>query len=550
MRHQGSRLAIAAIVMFWASSAFANVGKVLFVIGGASAERGATAIAIQRGFVVEEGDVLVTGLSGRMHVRMNDGALISLRPDTRFQIENYDTPEPAMSDKSVDSRQESGATDQRAQDLVSGRSEAEGSGRALMSLIKGGFRTITGLIGKSERDSYQVKTPVATIGIRGTDYSAFQCTGDCTNPDALYFAVWEGAVDVESEGGSETFNAGRAGVVINASSPPQSTSQPDSRTVDSTPEPDVTDDEENSDDGDGDSSGTKAEDADSAAGSPPSGSSDDAGETTSELPNDDNRPIEPTEDDDLGEPTDPQEPEPQSVTPVASGTGPFRGTSGFVAIANTDLVAVDDDNNPAAFRNGHPDGTAIYDIGTANVEDAGFDPDSGIQWGRWADGVAQVSVNGENGNGLDLTNQSLHYVFGATGDSAPVMPISGTAEYTLVGNTNPTDGNGSVGILGSASLSANFTDQTVDSTVNLSINEQVWNAAGSGELLGGSNLFAGQYGSVAINGSTEGNSGVFSGFFGAGASDDGLPDGAGLIYNLTNGSDAVTGAAVFGDPSP
>ena len=131
-----------------------------------------------------------------------------------------------------------------------------------------------------------------------------------------------------------------------------------------------------------------------------------------------------------------------------------------------------------------------------------------------------------------------------------MLPITGTATYTLVGNTNPTDGNGNVGVLGSASLAANFTQQTVSSIVNLAINESVWNASGSGSFGDNGNLFSGSYNDVTVNGNSEGNSGLFSGFFAGDDNGDAIPDGAGLIYNLTNGTDAVTGAAVFGDPSP
>ncbi|MBI3067601.1 MAG: hypothetical protein HYY79_01555, partial [Betaproteobacteria bacterium] len=46
----------------------------------------------------------------------------------------------------------------------------DGSERALMSLLKGGFRTITGIIGRANKQNYTVNTPTSTIGIRGTDH--------------------------------------------------------------------------------------------------------------------------------------------------------------------------------------------------------------------------------------------------------------------------------------------------------------------------------------------------------------------------------------------
>jgi hypothetical protein len=54
-----------------------------------------------------------------------------------------------------------------------------GASRAVFRLLKGGFRAISGLIGKINHDEYQVTTPVATIGIRGTDYLAVICDATC-----------------------------------------------------------------------------------------------------------------------------------------------------------------------------------------------------------------------------------------------------------------------------------------------------------------------------------------------------------------------------------
>ena len=55
---------------------------------------------------------------------------------------------------------------------------------------------------------------------------------------------------------------------------------------------------------------------------------------------------------------------------------------------------------------------------------------------------------------------------GGAATSAAALPITGSANYTLIGNTDPTDGNGNVGFLGSATLQADFTNQTVSSTLN------------------------------------------------------------------------------------
>jgi hypothetical protein len=49
----------------------------------------------------------------------------------------------------------------------------------LMQLVRGGFRAVTGLISKSSPNAARVQTSTATIGIRGTDFDARICQGEC-----------------------------------------------------------------------------------------------------------------------------------------------------------------------------------------------------------------------------------------------------------------------------------------------------------------------------------------------------------------------------------
>ena len=92
-----------------------------------------------KGAEISNGDTIRTGDGGRAQVRFSDGALISLQPTTEFRVDNYEFS-----------------------------NQPTGQEKGFFSLIKGGMRTITGLIGRSNRDNYKVTTSVATIGIRGT----------------------------------------------------------------------------------------------------------------------------------------------------------------------------------------------------------------------------------------------------------------------------------------------------------------------------------------------------------------------------------------------
>nr|WP_298143860.1 FecR family protein [uncultured Pseudomonas sp.] len=112
------------------------------------------------------GDTLTTAGSGMLQVRFVDKALLTLRENSRFRIETYAPP-------------------------------TDGGGTVLMQLVEGGFRTITGSIGKGSQDSYKVTTGAASIGIRGTHYEVVQ-----ESAKAIVVAVWHGAISVDNENGS------------------------------------------------------------------------------------------------------------------------------------------------------------------------------------------------------------------------------------------------------------------------------------------------------------------------------------------------------------
>ena len=92
-----------------------------------------------------------------------------------FQIEQFNFPAEAAAPKPLVEQQPSAAP---AQSTVAAAPQ-EGASRAFFRLLKGGFRAVSGLIGHVNRDEYRVSTPVATIGIRGTDYIVVLCDAAC-----------------------------------------------------------------------------------------------------------------------------------------------------------------------------------------------------------------------------------------------------------------------------------------------------------------------------------------------------------------------------------
>lgn len=103
------------------------------------------------------GDMLVTAKDSYAQVQMNDGMKMTLRPYSNLKVEAYQF-----------------------------KKEEPKSDNAVFRLLKGGFRTVTGLIGKrGDPDAYKVRTAAATIGVRGTDYSSRLCaTQNCQDDEA------------------------------------------------------------------------------------------------------------------------------------------------------------------------------------------------------------------------------------------------------------------------------------------------------------------------------------------------------------------------------
>lgn len=92
---------------------------------------------------VESGDTLVTEKNTYAQVKFIDNSEITLKPGTTFKIENFSFDEGKP-----------------------------GGDSAAFNLVKGGLRSVTGLLGKRNKEKFEMKTPSATIGIRGTTFIA------------------------------------------------------------------------------------------------------------------------------------------------------------------------------------------------------------------------------------------------------------------------------------------------------------------------------------------------------------------------------------------
>lgn len=135
---------------------------------------GGRARALAAGAPIYNGDSLVTGAAAYAVVAFRDRSRVTLLPNTEFRVDRLDFDEAAPD-----------------------------AGSGVFNLLRGGLRAVSGLIGKHNQRAYQMRTPVATIGIRGTGYDLL-CQGTCVNPeptaapggDGMYADVWQGAITV------------------------------------------------------------------------------------------------------------------------------------------------------------------------------------------------------------------------------------------------------------------------------------------------------------------------------------------------------------------
>ncbi len=152
----GALLALAALL---ASPAAYSQGaaRVQAATGVLSVERASRAPALlSAGEEVNPGDVVRTERDSSARLRFTDGTEVALRPGSQIAIEGYEYDEQKPS-----------------------------ADNFAMRLIKGGMRTVTGLLGKRNPKSFGLRVATATVGIRGTDFVVRLCEEECAGENAV-----------------------------------------------------------------------------------------------------------------------------------------------------------------------------------------------------------------------------------------------------------------------------------------------------------------------------------------------------------------------------
>ena len=195
------------------------IGRIALLRGKASAQDANNqSRPLNTGAAVYEQDQLQTGIKSFAVIAFNDKSRVTMSPGSAFKIEEHHY-KPKVPDEN----------------------------NAFFRFVRGGLRFITGAIGKLNRKSYRVATPTATIGIRGTGFD-LACEGECVdnqaslnplresivaklmnyflkpvfaqNGSGMYASVWNGAIEIQFEGGSLLLENGKAAFMRNGFSKP------------------------------------------------------------------------------------------------------------------------------------------------------------------------------------------------------------------------------------------------------------------------------------------------------------------------------------------
>lgn len=187
--------------LFSAAVLAAGAGTVTHLSGTLSVQRpdGSVRILSQKS-EVSPGDVLTTQRDSYAQINFTDGSSLTMRPNTQIKVEQYSFSQ-----------------------------ERPQEDNKFLRLLKGGLRTVTGLIGKrGNQDAYKIGTNTATIGIRGSSGDTVDTTGGCDGvtpgceklPPGVYHTTYTGSYIMQNEGGTQIIGEGQFGFARDPNTPP------------------------------------------------------------------------------------------------------------------------------------------------------------------------------------------------------------------------------------------------------------------------------------------------------------------------------------------
>lgn len=472
-------IVLAVISAIYPVVSYGAAAKVEFAIGRVSVigpdgrER-----QLVKGVEIDQGDMVRTMEDGRAQLRFSDGGYISLQPGTQFRVDEYNYD---------------GKTD--------------GSEKGFYTLVKGGLRAITGAIGHVNKSNYRVNTPVATIGIRGTEFLA-QYDG------VLRVKVGNGAVYMANPTGNLVLFSGQSGEVSEGSKPQYSNEEPTVTAAGPRGNtPGKVEEQTQQEQQQSDTFKVAEQYTDSGTSCVVVGNcpvTDSAGPTAFKTLTG------------------------QAITIAHYGDEPGDELSGELESALSGTVELDATGRIT--RISDPSGSfSVSNITGTFVDTAS---DGALSWTRLNGGTVLVTDE-EDTHTASITN--AHFIYGnptSASDISALHAQCANASYDLTGGTTPTDALGNKGMLYSGSyLSVNFGTASV--SAHLSGYMSAGPASGS--------FSASEYGSVSGNGQfvVSGCCGTCMGGVGFFAGPNAAQ--AGMSYAIDTGSTAgaITGVAAF-----
>ncbi len=157
-------------------------GRVYVVSGNVFVARGKNPKApVAKTEHVASDTIISTDEKSAALVKFDDGQTVTLKANSAFHVQNYQYDPKKIEDSNV-----------------------------VFSMLAGGMRFVTGLIGQHNKSAFRLKTSTATIGIRGTEFMTTMVG------DSVYSQVLAGAIDLENAAGLVPLEAGQTALVSSA----------------------------------------------------------------------------------------------------------------------------------------------------------------------------------------------------------------------------------------------------------------------------------------------------------------------------------------------
>lgn len=409
------------------SAALAQAGRFLLAVGEVAVVRDGAEFRPASGTPIRPGDLIRLGARSNAQIRLTDESIVALRAGTELRIDEY---------------------------AYTGQAEES---RSFFSLLRGGLRTVTGAIGAlRDREHYRVRTPTATIGIRGTHYVLLQCDNDCGAgaQNGTYGGVSDGRIGVENQTGEHQFGAQEFFHVASAQTVPQGLIAPPAFLYDRL---------------EGQERSRGREGAETSENMARSGL------------NAESRPSE--------VPVPPQPPA-FIVTEQRDAEGnPLVLTqtlvvAGGIAFSPPDIADMQDSISASltldatgtrleAFSATNSFGDSVTaSRGSASFADLGGDAAGDVFWGRWTPGAVANVFLADNGSLGDIVPPTgIHWIFGNA--TAPLTVAAKTAAiaFAYTGGTNPADDVGNVGTMNAANSSfmVDFTARSLSGNLTYTV---------------------------------------------------------------------------------